>query len=425
MLARVRAERQRPASQGPLTLSEATANLRRHNPAIRRARAEARVAQALACTPTPWSNPTLELGPLLFGDADVLTSGTLGFTSALGWEVPLADTRGLQDEVHAVRASAAFTEAAAVEREQYLLLRGEYVALILLTDLAAATEALFEAAEASQEIAQKAVEAGAATALDVRLLGLEAGEIRAEWIAAEESTTEARGRLAARMGVASADATAPPPSDLPPLPAAVPALEVLHDTVIRHHPRLAALRAQYLVAEKELRLEVARRYPPLGFAFTYEKEDENYLGLPLSIEIPIFDRNQQGVAEASARRQALREQYAAALNEILAEVEQARARVEARRRRLSLYASQLEAAEETQQIAETVLRQTGTFDMLRYLEVLRATRRPRVEYRDARAGLYEGWSDLEQACGAPLLRFGTEPGREAPAPVASPDGDER
>ena len=100
------------------------------------------------------------------------------------------------------------------------------------------------------------------------------------------------------------------------------------------------------------------------------------------------------------------------MNQIFAEVEIARAQLEVRRRQLDLRASMLEPSEQTRQLAENVLQQTGTLDMLRYLEVLRATRRATVSYLAARLDVYEAWSDLEQACGAPLLRFATEPGDE-------------
>ena len=58
--------------------------------------------------------------------------------------------------------------------------------------------------------------------------------------------------------------------------------------------------------------------------------------------------------------------------------------------------------------------------MLRYLEVLRATRRATVSYLAARLGVYEAWSELEQACGAPLLQFAHEPGSGARAAAAGP-----
>jgi hypothetical protein len=43
--------------------------------------------------------------------------------------------------------------------------------------------------------------------------------------------------------------------------------------------------------------------------------------------------------------------------------------------------------------------------------VLRIERGVRLDVLDAERAVYEAWGDLEEACGGPLLRFPTEPGR--------------
>jgi len=421
VLARVRAERS-ACPAGTLGLDEAVALMRRNNPEIRKARADAEAARRFARTRTPYPNPSLGVGPLLLGGADVLRGATLGVEAALGWTVLLTDTPALTDDLNRVLADAALAEAAAVEREQYLGLRGEYAAVLLTEDIRRARDELATEARTSTEIATRAVEAGEATALDVHLLRLEAAEIKAEWLDAEEDVARSRAELGTRTGsTVSADRTLPAAADLAPLPDEVPDLETLQETVLAHHPRLAALRAEYAVAEKELRLEVARAYPPLGLELTYEYEDVHKLGLPLSIEVPIFDRNQPGIAAACARRDALRERYAAEVNALFADVELAHAGLLVRRRQLALRSSQIEPSEQTRALAESVLQQTGTLDMLRYLEVLRATRRAQVSFLESRLAVYEAWTALEQACGSPLLRFGHEPGNGVETSVVKGD----
>jgi len=403
VLATVRHARTAPTAAG-LTLAEATALMRSHNPKIRAARADYRTEQAVACTPTPYPNPEIAVGPLLLGGFDVLDA-TWGLEAALGWTVLLTDTRTLTDHVNAVRAQAAWADLGAVEREEYLSLRSAYVQVQQAIAIRRAREALAEAAEESAATAREAVKAGASTVLDVNLLLLEAAEIRSELLAAEEDVADVRGTLGVHLGLAALDPSAPTPIELPALPTEVPGGAKLEQLVLANNPRLAALRADYLVAEKELRLAVAAAVPQLGIGATYEREEGNKFGLPLGIEIPIFDRNQPAIARAKAERSALRERYVAELTDILADVERARARLLVRQRRLALYEAQSEPAQKTIEIAEGSLGETEAFDMLRYLEVLRATRRVRVEELTSRALVYEGWARLEQACGVPLLRF--------------------
>jgi outer membrane protein TolC len=201
---------------------------------------------------------------------------------------------------------------------------------------------------------------------------------------------------------------------LPALPETVPALDTLEEAALVHHPRLAALRASYLVAEKELRLEVADALPDLEMGLDYDNEDgDRTLGLPLGIEIPLFDRNQQGIVSACARRDEIRVRYRAALQRLLSEVATAHARLEARRATRAVLTAAVEPA--SRRTLETARRglEAGTLDVLHYLEVLRAERAAALESLDARIAEHEAWLELEQAAGVPLLTFPGQPAAPA------------
>jgi len=407
---RTRAEK--PACGPSMTLDTATRRMRKNAPRILEARAAWRTAAALASTGTPLPNPTIGLGPLLVGGTDILSGiSGVGWIGSLGWSVPLTNRIRLQNTRNAVLASAALTNAASVEREEYLGLRRDFLASMLGAMLLDAREELSATVDDSAVIAQKGVDAGSATALDVSLLRLEAATVRADLIASREALRQALGELGARMGSSATTFPPPAPSALPQLPPDVAPMDKLEKLVIRDNPRLATLRANYLVAEKELRLEYARRLPDLQLGMELEDEvDVQKLGIPLGIEIPLFDRNQQAVNQAMARRDEVRTRYLAALTEILADVENARARLLIRGERMDLLETQVGPAADTLKLAEEVRDQAGVLDMLRFLEVLRATRNVKVEVIQARAALYEAWSDLEEAVGAPLLTFQHEPG---------------
>jgi len=253
------------------------------------------------------------------------------------------------------------------------------------------------------------VEAAQATALDVREADLEVFAAEAEALAAAEAEEEARARLASITGVT---ATVFRAAAAPPLPAAVPDEAALRNVLLRDHPGLARLRADYDVAEKELRLEIAGQYPALDIGPTYELEEGvDKFGLLFGIEIPLFDRNQPGIARAGAHRDEVRQRFEAEASRALAAIEAAHRRLVARRERLELVRTKVEpAAEEALQLARRGL-ESGAADALRFLTVLRLERAARIEALAAERDVYEAWADLEAACGAPLLRFEDEPGQ--------------
>jgi len=400
-------EERRAAAEGEvLSLAQATALMRTHAPRLKELRAAHAGARAFADTPTPLPNPVVEVAPTYTN----LVSEHYGVDAALGWAVFLTGRRRLTDERNALVADAAAVDLAAAEREEYLGLRRDYLALALAARTVAARRELEDTVATSLAIMQRLVEAAQATALDVRELELEAFGAQAAVLGAGEAETEARSALAARTGV---PARAFPGLDLPPLPPDLAPEGEVRAAMLRGSPELARLRAEYAVAEKELRLEIARQFPSLDLGLLYEREDgANKYGIGIGIEVPLFDRNQPAIAQARARREELRVRFEAEVARRLAAIEAASARLDARRARLALLRDQAApAAADALALARRGL-QSGAGDALRFLSVLRAERAMRVELLAAEEQVYMAWSDLEEACGAPLLRFATEPGEE-------------
>ena len=403
ILEQVEARRSEAAQGEVLSLARAAELMREHNPRLRDARAAHAGARALADTPTPLPNPSVGVGPTY---RDVLSS-EWGAEGSLGWSVLLGGRRRITDELNAIRAEAAVVDVLGVEREEYLGLRREMAGMALASRTVEARRELEATVRASLDIMRRLVEAAQATALDVRELELESYEAEAAVLLSREAEEEARSALAARTGVPADAFRAGEP---PPLPAAVPSPAELRGRLIRDHPALARLRAEYQVAEKELRLEIARQYPSIDLGLLFEREEGvNKFGLGIGIEIPLFDRNQPGIARAHARRDEVRTQFESEVGRGLAAIEAAHRRLLARRERLDLLRAKVApAATESLELARRSLR-SGAADALRFLSVLRVERAARLELLQAEASVFEAWSDLEAACGAPLLRFPEEP----------------
>lgn len=88
------------------------------------------------------------------------------------------------------------------------------------------------------------------------------------------------------------------------LPAGIPA-EVAppaQEQMLKH-PALRAAMAAHSTSEAELQREIRKQYPELSVGPGFEHEDGNSkVGLGLGINLPLWNRNQQGIAEASAER---------------------------------------------------------------------------------------------------------------------------
>lgn len=410
ILAREIARRTVAPEATAVTLSEAVSALRARNPRIRKAWAAYHAAAAVAKTPTPLPNPSLTAGPLFLQGANILGSARYGVEAALGWTIVLSGTRAITDDLHQAKAHAALLDAAGAEREEYLLLRAEMADLSFLSTRLTARREVAAAAAAAVEAGRSLVEAALATALDVRILELETARAESAVIAEEAAVIDARAKLAARVGYGIAAFSSIPPDTLAALPSTAPSLEDLQRSMLAHNPVLNALRAQYVIAEHELKLEVARQYPSLGVGPSYEREEKvDRFGLPFGIDLPIFDRNQQGIARARGARDQIRVQFEAAVAVRLGMIESINERLRLAQRRIEFGRSRIAPlSRETIDLARRGL-PAGAVDALRFLEVLRADREVRLDLASAEFEIYRAWTDLEQACGLPLLRFPGEP----------------
>jgi outer membrane protein TolC len=123
-----------------------------------------------------------------------------------------------------------------------------------------------------------------------------------------------RHQLNALLGLAP-DAVVPlaPSPDLPPLDA-VSIVQMLPSLPTRR-PDLVALQLGYGAQDARLRAAILAQFPNLAFGLTGGSDNSNVrnIGPQITLELPIFDRNQGNVAIERATRQQLHDEYAARL----------------------------------------------------------------------------------------------------------------
>ncbi len=423
VLAEVRAEREDAAptdADQPLTLAQATALLRRANPDIREARATWHIAECVARTKTPPPNPVVSFGPLFFGGGNILDMAQIGYTAAMGWAVPVKNPPVLADKVHRVRADAALARAIAAERAAYLQLRGALAEALLGDQQLIVFEGIEQALAKARDQIRDFAASGQGDALDVRIFEYEVAEARALLVGARGRARLARYEVSALLGRAPS-AVRISGSPLPGLVLEAPSLEDVEAAAIAGHPDLAVLRADYAVAEKVLRQEAARANPGIDIGVDFERtQPDNQLGLPLGIELPIFDQNQVALAGAKAERDAVRTRYHARLQRMLGEIAVAHARLRGRLELLESIDRDVQgASDSTIDMASRGL-QAGTIDTLRYLTAVRTAEFVAVSRFDARRDVFEAWASLEQAAGVPILQW---PDATTSSPDAPKDPD--
>jgi cobalt-zinc-cadmium efflux system outer membrane protein len=294
-----------------------------YHPDLVVAKARAGVAEAATETAGARPNPTIGVAPGRANPTD--HPWLLGFT----FDVPI-ETAGKRShriegaERRADAARIAVGEAAWKVRDG---VRAALLAHLLARDaVAVATEE--EAARARVlDIARRRLEAGDVGQGAVDVAQTEADRARVAVRAAEADVAGTRAALAAAVGV--------PARALDGIDPAWPGLDApppLDDATVRRASVLDRLDvrralAEYAAAEADLQLEVAKQVPDVHLVPGYDyDEGVNKFTLGLSLELPLFHRNEGPIAEALARRQEVAARFLATQARAIGDAEIALAR---------------------------------------------------------------------------------------------------
>jgi cobalt-zinc-cadmium efflux system outer membrane protein len=422
ILESVRSTRAAAPELGAPTLALATVTewMAEHGPAVRAARAACDAARARAAVPTPWADPSLQFGPQTAWGSDVGGSRAVTPFASLSISIPLGERLAAQDARNLALAEVARIEAVLRLREEYLAVRSAWAALAAARLRSTQLAAWAELAQSSVALSRHQVALGLTTALDAGLLQLDLARVEVRKLDAELDANRAIGDLAARTGMPLERFDGLGADSVPELPSEVPPLAELERLLGENRPDLIRLRADHALAERDLRLQIARQYPDLqlGPVYTAEAgEQRDQLGLGIGLRLPWFDANRQGIAAARGERDRTRAAHETGLQVALAELETAVREVAlTQARRVALEERILPEAESNVLLARRQA-EAGSVDTLRILDAQRSVQELRVEATSARLAELAAWLALERTVGHPLLPF---PGEPSPTVLPSP-----
>ena len=303
----------------PLSLSAIARLAVENDPDLRAARYRRGVAQAQVLEAGLLPNPSLTGGisPNITTPQATTTAWFAGLTQDVKSLATLSARRA------AARENARQVDAALLWQEWQVIAKARLLAVDLIEgtkyrQILVRTRALL--AESNVR-AEHAVQAGNLTlaAAAPGVAALQATEAQLDAI--DQQQQSRRHQLNALLGlVPEAEVPLASSSDLPPL---LPdQVRLLLPRLAERRPDLVALRLGYRAQEATLRGAILAQFPALALGVTggIDNTNDYYVGPGITMDLPIFDRNQGNIAIATATRQQLHEEYAARLAAAAGEV---------------------------------------------------------------------------------------------------------
>jgi outer membrane protein, heavy metal efflux system len=294
------------------------------SPPLAVARAKWRVADAAIVTAGEIPNPSLILATQYVSNA---AAGVPAWVVAASL-VQIVESAGKRDfRVTRARylSEAARLDALDVAWETLGTVNGALLDVAIAQHRIAALDRQIAALAALADIAEKRLEAGLGSSLELATARTALSKAFVDREATRTALTDAQHQLAHGVGV--------PAQSLPPdyVSSALPERALPPDLVkkMREHAilnraDLLARLAAYAASDTALQLEAARQYPDVAVGPGYEYDQGSHKwGLSLGAQVPIFNRNQGAIGEAVAARRQAADEFLATQARVIGDVDRA------------------------------------------------------------------------------------------------------
>lgn len=392
-----------------LSLSEGEAVALVFNRELRVARLEADVARATRDFAGRWDDPVLgvDIERIISGvDDPWVVAGTIGLT------IPISGRLDAAKELAGVEHTEALHALAAKEWATRAALRERWIEWSAQLQRVRVDADLHERLGEIVTLVDRQHEAGEISRVDARLF-------RVQWISSEADLITGRARaLELELHLRDLLGLSPeaPVRLVETLAFDAPALDVdaARTAMESGNAELASARTAYDSAEAALHLEIRKQYPDLtiGPGYGEDQGDERVL-LGLRMPIPLWNQNAQGVAEATAEREAARARFESEYERLALEIEIVRARLDAALEVRQAVESTLIPLADEQEADARRIAELGEFDPLLILQSLTAQRDAKARLIDARAA--EAIAAVQQS-----FLIGPAPSVAAPTEGAQP-----
>ncbi len=392
---------------GSIGLESLLEHASNHSPLLLTAQARVHVAEARVAG----ANPFFPSNPVVSGSLGRRSSGGNSgteFEVSLSQQLEISGARGLRKD--AARAQVRMNASAAQEASWlvHVEVHRLFNELLMAKERRAQAERFVAFSESLQNIATRQIEAGEMAPITLLVADAELAQTRALLIEAVQAQDVLDTQLQASIGWSSTR-----PLRLEgslPVTRRAPRLASLLELMSKSHPSLKTRRDALVASNSLLQLEQRKVWPKptVGVSYGQEPSLANQPGAEillfnLSVPIPLWQRNQGGVARAQALVQVAKNQESQTVIRLKSELGQALVALNAAADRVALYdKSVIPQLEKNLALLQRAF-ELGEVDLLQVSQTRARLLGASRQYVDARISYYKAAATLEGFVGVDFL----------------------
>jgi cobalt-zinc-cadmium efflux system outer membrane protein len=328
-----------------------------------------------------------------------MRSATRTTTATIGIPLELGGKRSARISAAERARDVAGAQLATAKAKVRAQVAERYFALVVAQDkVKLANDSAALAGRASDVVGKRAA-AGKVSPVDATRAKVDAANAQLELAQASAELQAARQALAALWGdfqpafeqVDGTTATVPP---------ARPLADLLSD--VDSAPALRASRLD--IDSRKALVDVERSKATPDVVLSVGAKRDNELGLTqavvgISVPLPLFDRNQGAVYEASKRADKARDDYEAARIQLVADINQAATQLSTAQAALAVLRDSVLPAAQQAYDASTTGFEAGKFGFLDVIDAQRSLLQARARYLNTLAAAYQAFTTIDRLLG--------------------------
>jgi outer membrane protein TolC len=368
------------------------------NPSLRAVRDERGIVKAQLLSAGILPNPQLSV------ETDIPVGNTeetvTGYSVGIGWDITALISRQAKIDTATAQLSSVDLDIAWQEWQIAQAARIAVFRQVALEQELAIVRRISERLEENLAIIQKAFDQQQKTAIDLTAAQAASDEARATALELTRDVQKEKFALARSLGL-PADANISLQNDIVLLShLTLPPEAELTSNLEQRRLDLLALKRGYESQEAAVRAEVLSSFPKIGIGINKARDTSNIksIGPNITIDIPIFDRNQGPIAVEEATRQKLFDEYINRIFEARADIAGILADIDVLTKQIYSADTSLPSLNRLAEAYKTAY-ESGSADVLSYYAAKNDAAKKTIEVLKLKQELMEMHIGLELAAG--------------------------